>query len=432
MITTTEPSTPAAPTSMRGRLDALADPLVRNGLLLAANTGLSGLLGFATWIIASRTVGAASVGAAQGLVATATLATLVANLGLGTALVQELPRSPDDETWMRTATGALQLAAVLGALGGLVALGLVAVAVPTLLADGPVVGAVLVVGTMLWTTSLVSDFVATGARRGGLVVARNGVFAVVKLALTAALVAAGHRSTLALYGAWPIASALSIIVSLVWAKRLGRGPLRRGSVRTAWRTLRHSSLANHGVNLGAQAPGFILPLLVVAEVSTTANAYVGAAVMTCAMLSAWSPAVSMSLLTEGSHGRNWSEAQRRTFRLLATTLGPGVLIVVLGRDVVLRLFGPAYPEHAAALLVLLAIGTVPDAVSNVAVVRMRVERRYRDAIVLNTTIAVVMVGAAAALLPVYGIVAVGYAWLAAQLVGAAMAARDLRRHRAIQ
>jgi hypothetical protein len=50
-----------------------SDPLSRGGLALLVNTGLTGILGFAYWIIAARLFSTFAVGVADALVSATTL-----------------------------------------------------------------------------------------------------------------------------------------------------------------------------------------------------------------------------------------------------------------------------------------------------------------------------------------------------------------------
>ncbi len=73
---------------------------------------------------------------------------------------------------------------------------------------------------------------------------------------------------------WVLSTAISCVVGFIQLNRLGRGYrcTMRGMAREA-RGLPRSLAGQHLINLGGSAPMYLLPLLVTARLSTTANAY---------------------------------------------------------------------------------------------------------------------------------------------------------------
>ena len=71
----------------------VSDPLSRGGLALIANTGLTGILGFGYWIIATHLFSTYAVGVAGALVAATTLFSGIGQLNLSGMLIRFLPRA---------------------------------------------------------------------------------------------------------------------------------------------------------------------------------------------------------------------------------------------------------------------------------------------------------------------------------------------------
>jgi len=99
-------------------------------------------------------------------------------------------------------------------------------------------------------------------------------------------------------------------------------------------------------------------------------------------------------------------------------LAPAMIVMVAAGRFILGLFGAPYAAAGYALLVLLAISALPDAVSNVAVAVLRVTHRLGYSALLNLGILAVSVAGAWVLMPALGIAGVGVAWLGAQALGA--------------
>ena len=93
-----------------------------------------------------------------------------------------------------------------------------------------------------------------------------------------------------------------------------------------------------------------------------------------------------------------------------------VAVAMLGDDV-LDLFGGSITDDAQLLLLILALSAIPDAVTNVAVARWRAMGDGSRSAVLSISMGVGTVILAWCLVPTFGIVGAGCAWLAAQLGG---------------
>jgi Na+-driven multidrug efflux pump len=78
---------------------------------------------------------------------------------------------------------------------------------------------------------------------------------------------------------------------------------------------------------------------------------------------------------------------------------------------------------------LLALGAFPDAVTNVYVAVLRLERRFRAAAVLTGTMAVLTIGLSFALVGPFGIAGVGCAFVASQSIGCLLVGADVLRRR---
>ncbi len=206
---------------------------------------------------------------------------------------------------------------------------------------------------------------------------------------------------------------------MLLVRRLGRGyrPALRG-VAGQVPAMLSSLLGNHFINLGGMAPMYLLPVLVTARLLATDNAYFYATWMLGSLFFMVSASVAASLYAEGSRaGRELGRNVRSGATAIAVLLAPTMAVFLLGGPHILAVFGPAYPRHGQALLALLVVSAIPDAVTNVYVTVLRVRRRLR----------------AAAL----GIAGAGWAWLAAELAGSlfvgahlVMTRRAERRRRA--
>jgi len=180
-----------------------------------------------------------------------------------------------------------------------------------------------------------------------------------------------------------------------------------------------SSLAwHHFINIGALAPAYLLPVLVTVRLSAADNAYYYITGMVSGFFMIVSSAVAASLFAEGSHtAENVLRKARSSAVIIALFLVPAMLISFLGGRYILLLFGPGYAEHAWWLLMIITAAAIPDAVANIYVSVLRVQHRLHHAALFNMGMSLLTLILAWILLPVLGIVGVGWAFLISRLVG---------------
>ena len=138
--------------------------------------------------------------------------------------------------------------------------------------------------------------------------------------------------------------------------------------------------------------------------------------------------MSLSLFAEGVNEPDELRAKaRRALGIIGVILVPGAVVVLATGGMLLSVFGPSYESHAAGLLQAVLLAAFPDAVTNIYVAVLRVRGRLAAAAALNLGIGVGTVALSWALLPEFGIAAVGWAFLAMQLAGCLFVVIDLRR-----
>jgi len=251
------------------------DSLLRNGAYNMGATIVTALLGYVYWVVAARVYQPRAVGSGAALVSAMTLAALLANLGLGSALVAILPERSNGPAWSRALNAALVLSLLSGAIVG----GAVTVTLPLLSARlsidaDPSYTLLFVVGVALWTVSTTLDGAFVAERAASHVLVRSALFAAVKIALLVTPLSQTGPSGKGILVSWVLATAISCVAGFIQLNRLGRGYRGGGcGVVGEARVLLRSLAGQHLINLGGSAPMYVLPLLVTTRLSTTANAY---------------------------------------------------------------------------------------------------------------------------------------------------------------
>lgn len=437
-----DPATPRPTDAPGDRSNAGSrfDSLARNGLAVMATTGVNASTGYLFWIVAAVALTVEDLGRASSAIAAVGLVTLLADLGLTTTIVADLPGRTDRHRFLALVFTAGLVASMLGAA---LATGVLIAFVDELqsMLDGP--------GTMAFAAAIIGmtlgrycDQVSIADRRAHLMLVRNAGFALGKLALLGLVVLTATSSrTGGPLSVDPAAPEIPLVrdvdpgsVVVVWAlaavasvlvigRRLDLGLGAPLTPSPDDRRLVVDSTVHHLANLGGEIPMFLLPILVLTRADAEAAGIFYVTWMVASIVFTVSAAMSASLLAEARHDPDaLSALTRRTLGIIGVILVVGILGTVAFGSFVLGLFGDEFGEAGFALLVVLAFSAIPDGVTNVWVSRWRAADRHRRAAVLNVVMAVVAIGWAWVRVPIDGIVAVGWAWVVCQSTGCALIA----------
>lgn len=335
--------------------------ILLNAGSLVSTVAAASLLGFAYWWVAARLFVPADVGVASAAVSAMLLLGEISIFGMGTLLLGELPRQPEN-------AGSLIAAAVLlvgGIAGGF---GLLFTAIAPLLsddlrplADSPQHVLSFALGIALTTMAMVADQSLVALLRGGIQLARNILMAAAKLV---ALVLMGvwivGRSGMTIYTSWAIGVLTSLLALLgyVWWRE------RRVVIsRPDWRLMRgltRSALEHHLLNLALLGPSKALPILVTALLSAEVNASFYIAWMIASLVYEGSRSLTTMLYTTGAKDPAGLTQKTRftlSLSLLIGLLANGLLVVIAVP--LLGLFGSTYAEQARWGLHILTLGVFP-------------------------------------------------------------------------
>jgi O-antigen/teichoic acid export membrane protein len=160
-----------------------------------------------------------------------------------------------------------------------------------------------------------------------------------------------------------------------------------------------------------------LPVLVTNQVGVSATAYFYLPWTVATAIQLIGQSMASSLVVEAAVDASQLKAYVR--RILASSFGilaPIVLLLLLGAQLFLQIYGPAYAAEGALLMRLLAIAAFPGTLVGVAIGVMRARNRNWQIVLSQALLCGLAMGLAYALLPQYGINGVGIAWLIAQSV----------------
>jgi O-antigen/teichoic acid export membrane protein len=370
--------------------------LLDNAGSLLATTGLTALLGFVYWTVATRMFSQQAIGYGSAAVSAFTLLGTIGMFGLGTLLIGELPRRSTTRAGL---VSAALLACALGSL--LLGIGFVLVA-PHVSGHFAVVlgtpgrAALFVAGSVVTAVTLVFDQATIGLLRGQLQLARNVTFAVFKLAiLPAAAIFLHDGFGFGVTAAWVAGMALSLAATAAWLRLKGTHVLPRPH----WGILRElgwTAMAHNWLNIAINVPLTMLPVLVTILVSPAANGAYYVALMLASFLYAV-PASLSTVLFAVVAGDPTVAARKLRFAIrLSLLIGlPGMIVLGAGAHFLLSLFGPGYAADATVPLILLAIGYPFGIPIALYIAVCRASGKITRAAVVLTTFAAIDLGMAA-------------------------------------
>ncbi len=409
-----------------------SEPLLRSAYSLMLNVVMNSALGFVFWIVAARLFSSSTVGRDSALLASMLTLSTICQLNLSSAMLRFLPIVKLD--LRRTVIAAYLLTAALTALVGT----LFVIVAPDLahnyrfLQDEPGVAVAYVVAATLWGVFALQDAVLTALRRAPWVPVENTTFGVLKIAALPLLLAFGSGH--AVFIAWvvPMAMLLLPVNYLIFMKAIpgwpGRGSESSPVERFGRRGLSRFLAQDYAAGIFLQAASTLLPVLIVALVSSSANAYFYIPFTIVSAFDLLFVNVTSSLTVEGAMAEErfpvlaWNIVRRFRFVLI-----PGVAVLFAGAAVVLLPFGPRYVQSGTGVLRLLVSASVFRAVVALFVVKCRIEGRASRILAIQASTFALVIGLALVLGSAYGIEGVAAAWLIANgLAGCAVAAPVLR------
>jgi O-antigen/teichoic acid export membrane protein len=409
----------------RYRNDDQSRELMRGSYSLLANTAVTGVLGMAFWIAATRLYSPVTVGRDNALIAVMVELSTLCQLNLGNGIVRFLP-----DLGPRTPY-ALGLAYVLtGALAIVVGAGFVALT-PSLshellyLQHDHALAGVFVVALALWGVFVLQDAALTATRGAPWIPLENGLFGVLKLAALPLLlvVSSGHGVFLA----WVVPMALLLVPVNILI-------FRRAIPRHASRGDRTTSLAQLGrrravrflaqdylASVFTQATMTVLPLVVIATLGARQSAYFAMPFTIAIAFDTFAYGACSALVVEATLEPAKVRALTRTFtRRILGLVWPAAAVLIVAAPVVMLPFGQAYADRGASVLRLLLCASLFRIVVALFSATSRIQARGLRLGLAEAALLLLVLGGAVVFAHTDGIEGVAVAWLAANALIAAM------------
>jgi O-antigen/teichoic acid export membrane protein len=393
----------------------VGDKLVRNSVWLIGATIVVAVLGFAFWFVVARIFTPEQVGIATSLITATTMIGLLSVCGLNTTIIRF--RSSSAERHVLVAQSLTTVVTVAGIISTSYIL-IIPAYEPSLafLGTNWAYATGFVGGSMLAGFNVLTDAVFIAARRAEYALFINGLLhGAARIALSFTFIGLGaygiYASTLGAYLICAVTSLFVMSRTKIFRFTFGlRGGINRNLIRY--------SISDYLAGIFTIAPVMLLPLVALHSLGKADAGYYYLTFQIANMIYAISLSVGESLLSEGAAAQSQLPSLlRRSGALLSALVVPAIVVLWLAGGLLLSLFGTDYAEHGAELLSVLALAALPVTIYTWASFLLKLTRQMRSLIISSLAFASVTLGFAVAWAD-RGIVWLGWAWLAGNLVGA--------------
>ena len=405
----------------------LASPLYRNAYALMVNTGVTGLLGVAYWLLAARHYTAVEVGRASALYSAMSLLSGLTAYSLLGAVIRFVPQTASrTKRFVLYAYLFSSLASVLVTIPFLLMIKHWGASYAQL--SGFIPGLVFIGCVITWGVFTLQDGVLTGLRSAVWVPLENGIFGVVKIILLLALAASVPAFGIDISWMLPVLVSLPLVNALIFGRLIPRHQALTGErLPPTRREVRRFLAGDYTGALCMLAVAYLVPIAVAVHSGPSLAAYFYVAWTIGGVLDLIAVNMGMSLTVEGAFDRHTLAANcRHALRRTLIILIPAAALAALLAHVALGLYGSPYASYGAPILELLAVATLPKTLTEIYLGALRAQSRTRLVAVIQVARCVLILGLALGLTAVLGLIGAGIAVLAAQSLIAILILPGLR------
>lgn len=411
-------------------LTHIQEPLYRNGYALVISAATNSGLGMIFWVLAAQNYSTDVIGINAAMISTIAFICYISQLNLTNALNRFLPTAGRASKQMLIYSFSISL--FMTFLLSLIFILTVNSWVPELGFLGATFTFALwfITASMAQNIFTLQDSTLVGLRKAVWVPVNNFIFSLIKIGLLISLVAIFPKY--GVFASWNIAVLVTIfpvLILIFWKLIPNHIQDTKAREKKFDISLIFKYLAgDYFGSLISQAVRSILPILIIAQINASANAYYAMATSISYMLYLVSRNMGMSLIAEAAYDE--AKLEEYTFRMFAQTarlLVPLVIIIVAGAPYLLRLFGESYALEGGTLLRLLSLSALPNMVITLYTSIVRVQERIPALFASLSVPYILILGLSYILMEPMGITGIGIAWLVGQsLVAAFLLLTQLR------
>ncbi|MGV0834553.1 alpha/beta fold hydrolase [Mycolicibacterium thermoresistibile] len=380
------------------------------------SSAATGVLGFVFWTVAARGYSTAEVGRASAIISSATLIAILATLSLGSLYERFLPVSGSASRRYIQQGGQVVLAAA--ALFGVL---FVVLGPRERLFTGPVEVALFPVFVAVLAIFAIQDQILVGLGKARTIAVKNIGQSTAKLILVGAFIPLATGS--AIVWAWVLPAAvvaMAIATAVIY-------PATRSLTRTPNLPSRREMWQFFGSSYAISSVGIVVPLLVpliiVSTLGTEMNAYFSVCWLIINTIGVLIGATAAPFVaTASTPGADLRACTIRFAVMCGGAAIAGCLALLALAPLLLGIMGREYAQHGTDLIRIMALTLPSLALITIYTALSRLRRKLRLAVAVQLLLGVLVVTGVSLATPRWGIDAVGYTYLGAELLCTAIIA----------
>ncbi|MCV0426182.1 MAG: phosphotransferase [Roseibium sp.] len=390
-------------------------PLLVNGYAMIASTGLTSLIGLVFWMAATHLYDQEQVGLGAALIAAMSAISYFGQLNLSTVLNRFLPTAGQ-----QAAPLIFKAYLAAGLLSGTLAL-CFALTIGTfsaplrILTDDPVMTAIFVFATVIWTVFALQDAALSGLRLSVIIPFENTVYAILKIAFLVGFAFLMTTPANGIYLGWtlalvPVVFVVNVLIFRHLALRKAAGTADPVDLKAVYGFLTW----DYAGSIFLTAAFGLAPLMISSIAGVEANAPYHVAWTFAYSVYLIGRSMSISLLAESA------AFPERIARLTADTFCHTMLMVAgavttlwIAAPYLLELFGAVYVAQSTSILRVLVLACLPWAATTTVVAALRARGQTRSVAALQLATLIIFTAASAWLLHRTGALGVAFGWLIA-------------------
>ena len=390
--------------------------LLVNSMYLMLGTVSVAVFGFIFWVIVTRSYSSDVVGMTATLLSVSGLISMLGLVGFDTTFVRFLPHSKgkrDDHI----STGIILVAIMSGVLSLSFVLSLPLTSPSLTFVNHSALYAVaFVFFTVITSLNTLTNAIFLAFKSARDIFIINLLFSALKVALPLLITKGSAMTIFVLVG---ISQLVGLILSLLILRAQIGYTFKFHLHLDFLRYVKKYSSSVYASSILNLLPPTLLPLIIVHQIGAASAAYYYIAFTIATTLYTICYASMQSAFAEGSHNQTEMRAHiRKAVKLIGALLIPAILVITIFSGFILRIFGGEYSTEGRSLLQLFAVSALGVAAYSTMGTIFKVTQHLRGVVIMNIVYAGIILSISYLLIPRYGVIAIGWAWLLGNMASA--------------
>lgn len=390
-------------TSFFNKRESFQDTLYRNSFLMMLTYFFVTGIGFAFWMLAARVYNIEDVGIASALISSVSLLVIISKFGLDYSLIRFF--SIMDKTVVFNTS--IITSSLISSLFGFTFV-YIEYNISSSIFNGNILRILIYIIFLIANILIImigNTFIAM--RRAEY----NAFLNLIMGSRLLILIAFTAFGAFGIFGSIGLSLLISSIVGLFILSRFGiklTGTIDREFLRESFAF----SAPNYLIDISMNAPSQILPIIVIATLGAKENANYYIVYSIVSFLLMIPASISTSLMVEGCYGANLNKAAKKSLALSFLLLIPIITFIYIFGDSILYNINKDYLEGSEFLRIMILTGLFTT-ITYIYFSIKRVQNDLKGPLLISGLILLIVIGTSQPLMRYYGLVGVGYAWLAA-------------------